>query len=245
MEQPPRRTHREVLEEALTLAGARVADIGCGDGALTRLMTRLGARVTGVDPSEGMIARARAAEPAGGEDYVQGFAEDLPIPDGELDIAVFFNALHHVPVAQQRAALAEAARALKPNGLLYVVEPLAEGQRFEVTRRIEDETEVRAKAYEALCAAARGPDFEAARDLVYLTETREESFEAFRDRIIAVDETRRAKVEALESELRAAFEQNAARRDGKFVLEQPARLSVLRRTRGTARIDPAVVAPVP
>ncbi len=36
----PRRKHREVIEELLELDGARVADIACGDGALTRLMTQ-------------------------------------------------------------------------------------------------------------------------------------------------------------------------------------------------------------
>jgi ubiquinone/menaquinone biosynthesis C-methylase UbiE len=229
MEELPRRTHREVLEQVLELAGARVADIGCGEGALVRLMTRLGARATGIEPSEGQLGRARAAEPAGEEDYLQGLAEALPLPDASLDIAVFFNALHHVPVEHQDAALAEAARALKPGGLLYVVEPLAEGQRFEVTRRIEDETEVRAKAYAALMAAAQGPDWNAEREYAYLTETRDKSFEAFRDRIIAVDETRRRKVEAEEANLRAAFEAAASKRDGDFVLEQPARLNLLRR----------------
>jgi hypothetical protein len=229
MAEIPRRTHWEVMEETLALDGARVADIGCGDGALVRRMAKAGARVTGIDPSEGMLGRARAADPAGGEDYVQGYAEDLPIADGELDIAVFFNSLHHVPVERQTKALQEAARALKPGGLLCAVEPIAEGPRFELTRRIEDETEVRAKAYEELRAAARGPDFEEQRELVYLTETRNESFEALRDGIIAVDETRRAKVEAEEASLRAAFEATASKRDGYFVLEQPARLNLLRR----------------
>ena len=229
MEELPRRSHREVLEEVIELSGARVADIGCGDGALVRLMTRLGARVTGIEPSAGQLGRARAAEPAGDEDYLQGVAEDLPLPDASLDIALFFNALHHVPVAHQGAALAEAARALKPGGRLCVVEPIAAGQRFEVTRRIEDETEVRAKAYAALVAAAQGPDWNAEREYAYLTETRDKSFEAFRDRIIAVDETRRRKVEAEEANLRAAFEATAAKRDGAFVLEQPARLNLLRR----------------
>ncbi len=32
----PRRKHREVIEEMLALDGARVADIGCGDGALAK-----------------------------------------------------------------------------------------------------------------------------------------------------------------------------------------------------------------
>ncbi len=223
------RTHWEVLEESLALDGARVADIGCGDGALVRRMAKAGARVTGIDPSEGMLVRARAAEPSGGEDYIQGYAEDLPISDASLDVAVFFNSLHHVPVEHQSKALEEAARALKPGSPLYVVEPIAEGPHFTVGRRIEDETHVRAKAYEALTVAAQGPGLGATREFTYLTEIRYESFEAYRDRIIAVDETRRPKVEAEEASLRAAFEATAMRRDGSYVLEQPARLNLLRR----------------
>ena len=229
MTEIPRRTHWEVMEETLAFEGARVADIGCGDGALVRRMAKAGARVTGIDPSEGMLGRARAAEPAGGEDYAKGFAEDLPLVDSELGIAVFFNSLHHVPAERQAKALAEAARTLKPGGLLYVVEPIAEGPNFEVTRRIEDETEVRARAYEELRAAAQGPDFEQMQEFTYVTEIRYETFEALRDWTIAVDETRRAKVEVEEANLRAAFEAAATKRDGYFILEQPARLNLLRR----------------
>jgi SAM-dependent methyltransferase len=229
MSAPPRRTHREVIEETLALEGARVADIGCGDGSLVRLMTRLGARVTGVDPAEGQIARARAAEPAGGEDYVRTGGEDLPFADGEMDIVVFFNSLHHVPVGLQSKALAEAGRVLKSGGLLYVQEPIAAGPQFELARRIEDETGVRAKAYEALQAAAEGQLFAAEREYTYVAPVKYKDFAQFRDRMIAVDVSRRTKVEALERELRDGFEKLAERRDGAYWFDQPCRLNLLRR----------------
>ena len=222
METLPRRKHREVIEELLELDGARVADIGCGDGALTRLMTRLGARVTGIDPSDGQLARARAAAPAGDEDYIEGVAEELPLPDASLDVAVFFNSLHHVPAAQQAKAIAEAARALKPEGLLCVIEPLAEGPNFETNRIIEDETGVREAAF-------AGPNFESDHEFSYLTEIRYADFESFRDGMIAADERRRDVVTAHESELRATFEANAEPRDGKFTLDQPIRLNLMMR----------------
>jgi len=153
----------------------------------------------------------------------------MPLADGSLDAAVFFNALHHVPVAGQAAALKEAARALRPGGLLYVVEPLAQGPNFEAVRPVDDETEVRAAAYAALGAAAAGPLYAAEREALYRSPARYESFAAFRDHLIAVDERRRARVEAAEAALRRAFEANAVREDGAYLLDQPFRLNVLRR----------------
>ena len=44
----PRRKHTAVMREYLPmLEGTRAADLGCGDGALVRFMTREGARVIG------------------------------------------------------------------------------------------------------------------------------------------------------------------------------------------------------
>ncbi len=45
--------------------------------------------------------------------------------------------------------------------------------------------------------------------------------------MIAVDERRRAKIEAQEADLRAAFEANAEPRDGNFTLDQPIRLNLM------------------
>ena len=230
MSELPRRKHSAVLREILPLKGAHIADIGCGDGGLVRLMAREGARVTGVEPSEAQLARARAAEPAGGEDYVKAGAEALPFADGSLDGAVFFNALHHVPVEGQGLALAEAARVLMSGGLLYVLEPLAAGAYFELVRPIEDETEVRARAYEAVQAAAGHGLLEPARELCYEAPLKQQSFENFKAGLIAVDARRRPRVEAAETALRASFASAAEQRDGAFWFYQPCRLNLLRRT---------------
>ncbi|MDH3472812.1 MAG: class I SAM-dependent methyltransferase [Rhodospirillales bacterium] len=228
------RRHSDVLRETLVLEGARVADIGCGDGALVRLMARAGARVSGIEPSPAQLARARAVEPAGGEDYLQARAEALPLADAALDAVVFFNALHHVPVEAMGAALAEAARVLKPGGLLYAMEPRARGRYFELVRPVEDETLVRAKAHDALREAGAGPWFEQVRELCYEAPFKYASFETFRAGLLAVDQGRRARIEALEETLRAGFASAAEQRDGAYWFTQPSRLTLLRR-RGQER----------
>jgi SAM-dependent methyltransferase len=225
----PSRSHGEVLRETLPLSGLRVLDIGCGDGSLVRIMTREGARATGLEISEEKLARTRAAEPAGHEDYQVGRGEALPFCGELFDLVVFFNSLHHVPVTVQDAAIGESARVLAPGGVLYVVEPLCEGALFELMRPVDDETEVRSAAYAALqCAIARG-SFTQLREYTYDSSYTYGSFEEFKNRMLSVDEARRTAFEAHESELHARFERAAVRTDEGFVFTHPNRLNVLRR----------------
>ena len=221
--------HTAVLRRHLPMAGAEIADVGCGDGSLVRFLTRQGARVVGIEPSAGQLARARAHEPAGDEHYLQGVGEALPLESGRLDAVAFFNALHHVPIPQQDPALAEAARVLKPSGLLYVQEPIAAGAYFELMRPVEDETEVRAKAYDALQTADRDGALDAELEFLYEAPIGHETFEAMVQSIIAVDEARRSRVEAQKQQMHDAFLAAAEQRDGKYWFYQPCRLNLLRR----------------
>ena len=228
MEQQPRK-HTAVMRDILPLKGQRVLDVGCGNGGLVRFMTRQGARVTGLECSAGQLARAHDAEPAGDEDYLSGVGQDLPFEDATLDAVVFFNSLHHIPVKDQTAALAEALRVLKPGGEIYVLEPIAEGAFFQLMRPIEDETEVRARAYEAILAAAESPTVSEHRELTYAAPLRFDSFESFREGMIAVDENRRSAVEAEGERLRQSFEAAADHKDGAYHFASPSRLNLLRR----------------
>ncbi|MGD1875944.1 MAG: class I SAM-dependent methyltransferase [Kiloniellaceae bacterium] len=225
--------HSHVLRQRLALEGARVADIGCGDGGLSRVMARAGAWVIGIAPGGPQLARARAAEPAGApenrEAYVCALGEALPLPDGCLDALVYFNALHHVPVPVQGAALAEAARVLRSGGLVYVQEPLAEGSYFELMRPVEDETAVRAGAYDALKAAAAGPALEETEEFFYRAPFRVKSVEAFLKGLVAGDPARAPLVEAQAASLRRGFLAAGEQRDDGFWFEIPSRLNLLRR----------------
>ncbi|HYD66281.1 class I SAM-dependent methyltransferase, partial [Azospirillum sp.] len=78
MTAPRHSNHKAMLAEVLDLRGKAVADVGCGDGAMVRHLTREGAVVVGLEPSPQQLARARAAEPAGGETYREGRGEALP-----------------------------------------------------------------------------------------------------------------------------------------------------------------------
>lgn len=216
----------DVLVELVPLAGRRVLDVGCGQGALVRLMTGQGARVTGLDAQESQIDRARAAEPVGDESYVVGVAEALPFANGEADVVVFFNSLHHVPPAGMATALSEAARVMRSGGLLYVSEPVAEGPFFELMRPVDDETAVRRLAYDALRAAE---GFEQIEERSFLHPMAFPDYAAFRDLVVSADNSRAAVAGALDAELRAGFEAAGVRTETGWAFEMPTRLNLLRR----------------
>jgi SAM-dependent methyltransferase len=72
--------------------GAHVVDIGCGTGISSRLFARNGYRVTGVEPNEPMLAKARQS--AGGPEYVQGDAARTGLLDASADLITCAQALH-------------------------------------------------------------------------------------------------------------------------------------------------------
>ncbi len=224
-----RKSSSEFLLEVIQLRGRVVLDVGCGDGALTRLMAGRGAIVTGLEPNPARIDAARAFPHVGGETYLVAGAQNLPAGDATVDLVVFSNSLHHVPVEDQQRALEEAARVLRPGGIVFVAEPLAEGAHFELVRNFDDETEIRAKAYEALNAVQDEGALVEEREVVMTAPIRYASFEEFRDRVVAIEPARAAVARQKDALLRDAFLRLGAPDGDGRLFDQPVRVTVLRR----------------
>jgi ubiquinone/menaquinone biosynthesis C-methylase UbiE len=98
---------------------ARVLEVGCGSGVLTRVLARWPGvdTVVGVDPAPALLHRARelaAAVP--NVTFQPADGRDLPFDDRSFDVVVFDSTLSHVPGPER--ALAEAFRVLRPGGWL-------------------------------------------------------------------------------------------------------------------------------
>lgn len=98
-------------------AGA-LLDAGCGPGHWTALLAQGGRSVFGVDLSEGMIARARAAHPA--LSFAVGSFRELPQRSASLGGILAWYSLIHTPPAEVPAILAEFARVVTPGGGLLL-----------------------------------------------------------------------------------------------------------------------------
>lgn len=103
-----------ILDRLGDLRGQRLLDLACGTGDLAAAAAARGARVDGIDFAAPMIEAARAKAP--GASVQVADCLDLPYGDASFDaVTCCFGLLH---VADPAAALAEAARVLKPGGRL-------------------------------------------------------------------------------------------------------------------------------
>jgi len=114
----------------------RVLDIGTGTGRLLELLApRLSAGL-GVDASRAMLALARARLARPGLTHCAVRLADmyrLPLPDAGFDLVLLHMVLHHAE--DPSAALAEAARVLRPGGRIVVVD-LGPHQNAEALQRL-------------------------------------------------------------------------------------------------------------
>ena len=224
----PLDTDVAVLERLVSPASKDMVDIGCGGGALVRDLTALGARVVGIDISESQLATARSRDPGSGARYLVGRAQALPLGDGEMDAAVFMRALHHVAPSDLPVALGEAARVLRPGGIVYVAEPLAEGDYFELVSLVEDEVDVRRAAQEALAHADRA-GLSRSETVDYGVSIEIADLAALRSRVVSVDPARAGVFDSRRDELEQAFRrlgEAGPRGERRFV--QPMRADLLR-----------------
>lgn len=99
-------------------AGARVLDVGCGDGRLLAAFAALGCEGVG---TERQADNPRAGAAAAGAEILAGDLTDVDLPAAHFDLCVYWHVLEHLhdPVA----SLLAAKRALRPGGRLVIAVP--------------------------------------------------------------------------------------------------------------------------
>jgi len=115
-----------IVETLALTEGMTVLDAGCGPGRLTIPLARgvsPTGRVVALDLQPGMLARARARTEAAGctnVEFVEAALGESGLPANHFDRAVLVTVLGEIP--DRAAAIAELFHALKPGGILAIVE---------------------------------------------------------------------------------------------------------------------------
>ncbi|MCD6520922.1 MAG: class I SAM-dependent methyltransferase [Anaerolineae bacterium] len=131
------RSERSERVQALILryigSGARVLEVGTGDGVTSYLLARQGNRVISVDVSRIALERAHArwgGDPSLALEFKLGDARALDFPDDSFDFVVSENMVEHISLADMHTHLQEVRRVLAPGGeyLLYTPSRLWSGR---------------------------------------------------------------------------------------------------------------------
>ena len=102
-------------------AGARVLDIGCGTGYGTSELARSALSAVGIDIALEAVAYGRAHYGQPNLSFLAASATVLPFADSTFDVVTAFEVIEHL--SEWRGLLAEARRALRPEGVFLVSTP--------------------------------------------------------------------------------------------------------------------------
>jgi SAM-dependent methyltransferase len=120
-------------------SGEVVLDLGCGAGTdllIAAQMTGASGRVTGVDMTGSMLARARDSATAMGFDNVElheSLIEELPVEDASVDVVISNGVIDLVP--DKDAVFDEIDRVLRPGGRLQVADVIIHNEVSEDARK--------------------------------------------------------------------------------------------------------------
>jgi ubiquinone/menaquinone biosynthesis C-methylase UbiE len=115
-----RKFYNLILREIEAEQGAAVLDVGCGTGALlNKIADTHEIKAHGIDTEENMIDVAKSKHPD--MDFQLSPCENIPFGNQTFDILIACMAYHHF--ADKKGFAKEAARVLKPGGVLYIADP--------------------------------------------------------------------------------------------------------------------------
>src|SRR5438874_346483 len=113
-----------VRDAAIAAAGINsssiVVDVGIGTGFIAEGALAAGARVIGVDSSDGMLEQARKRFGVARFEARSGDIESLPVGTSEVDVVLGNMVLHHA--TDPPRAILEMARILKPGGRVVITD---------------------------------------------------------------------------------------------------------------------------
>lgn len=128
-----RAMERIVREHLRPFEGARILDIGCGNGDLARFLPRVD--YVGVDHNPAYVERAGSDFGRANVSFIDGDLEDLPDMDiGDVDLAIAVGVVHHLGDDLAKQVINTTRGLLKPAGRFITIDPVFEPDQRSVTR---------------------------------------------------------------------------------------------------------------
>ena len=169
------------LIETLNLDNKTILELGCGNATMTKQLgsNGLNRKIIACEVDEVQHEKNLKLDIENIEFKLNG-AQKIDLEDESVDMIFMFKSFHHIPYDLMKEALKEIKRVLKPNGLVYISEPLFKGHQNELIAMFHDEQQVRIDAFEHIKEAVESEQFKLFREIFFQTEVIYENFEDFK-----------------------------------------------------------------
>lgn len=115
-----------LLRQAKLFPHQRILDVGCGTGTLTRMLKEAQPEATIIgldaDPEILEVAEEKAHRDRLDIRFQQGWAQDLPFEEAQLDSVFSTLLFHHLPLKEKQQTLSEIYRVLAPGGFISILD---------------------------------------------------------------------------------------------------------------------------
>ena len=217
----------EIIESVLPLNHKNILELGCGDASITRLIVSSGEGriITATEVDLIQHQKNLQIEDLPNVEFKLAGSEKIPADDNTFDIVFMFKSLHHVPIDLMDKALQEVRRVLRADGLVYISEPIFDGDFNEILRLFHDEKLVRQLAFEAIKKSVDNKTFSLVDEMFFYSPITFNNFKEFEARIIGVTHTEHHLSNDLYTEVKQKFENYYQKNRGDFLV--PNRIDIL------------------
>ncbi len=217
----------DVIDELLSLNGARVLELGCGKADKTRIVARKAAEVFALEVDAAQLAKNLAGNELANVHFAHGGAEKIAADDASFDIVLMFKSLHHVPLDLMDSAYAEIRRVLKPGGFAYISEPVYAGDFNEILKLFHDERVVREAAFMATQRAVSSGLLSLATQRFFLQAVHFADFAQYQKQVLNVTHTEHNLSATVLEAVRAKFNRHMTETGATF--HMPMRVDLLQK----------------
>lgn len=219
----------EIYNRLLSLDGKHILELGCGSAEITRNIATSGVdrKVTALEVDEIAYEKNLQITDLPNVTFGLAGAQEIPLGDESVDVVFMFKSLHHVPLELMEPSMQEIRRVLKPNGLLYVSEPVFAGDFNEVLRLFHDEQKVREAAFSTVKKAVDEGLFSLVEETFFNSPMKFENFAEFETNTINATHSHHSLDEELYNLVKQRFEQHVGDDGVHFLM--PIRVDLLQK----------------
>lgn len=217
----------EIFESVLSLDHQNILETGCGDAVLTRLIAEAGEgrTITATEVDIIQHEKNKLINDLSNVTFELASCENISAKNNSFDTVFMFKSFHHVPKSQMFRALQEIKRVLKPDGIVYISEPIFAGEFNEILRLFHDEEMVRKAAFETIEKAVDDNYFFLENEIFFNTPVTFDNFEQFEKRVINVTFAEHQLSDELNAKVKHCFSQYYENNKGNFLI--PVRVDIL------------------